>query len=175
MPKVSAEHLANRRKEILAAAAVCFARDGFHRTSMQDIVRESGLSAGLIYRYFAGKDEMIAAIVAEWHEERAARIATTADLLTGYLDLLRSLGRPEATQDRNLGLQAWAETVRDPRLRDLARAGVDGPRSALGAAMPDARARVLIAIYQGLMCQTAWDDDVDVPAFVESVRELMEG
>ena len=63
MPKVSAEHLANRRQQILDAAASCFARNGFHRTSMQDIVKESGLSAGLIYRYFTGKDDMIVAIV----------------------------------------------------------------------------------------------------------------
>jgi TetR/AcrR family transcriptional regulator, transcriptional repressor of aconitase len=175
MPKVTPDHLAGRRREILAAAAACFARDGFHRTSVQDIVRESGLSAGLIYRYFTGKDDMIAAIVTEWHEDRAAAIATTQDILAGYLELLRSLGTEEAAKDRNLGLQAWAETVRDPRLRDLARDGVDGPRAALGATMPDARARVLIAIYQGLLCQTAWDDDVDVEAFVASVRELVQG
>jgi len=58
MPKVSDEHLANRKQQILDAAANCFARNGFHRTSMQDIVRESGLSAGLIYRYFTGKDDL---------------------------------------------------------------------------------------------------------------------
>jgi len=55
MPKVSDAHLAARRDQILAATARCFGRDGFHRTSMQDIVRESGISAGLVYRYFAGK------------------------------------------------------------------------------------------------------------------------
>src|SRR5882672_5665332 len=61
VPKVSDSHLQSRRQAILHAAATCFARDGFHRTSMHDIVRESGVSAGLMYRYFAGKDDMIAA------------------------------------------------------------------------------------------------------------------
>ncbi|MFD0775947.1 helix-turn-helix domain-containing protein, partial [Streptomonospora algeriensis] len=62
MPKVSADYLAARREHILSAAAARFSRDGFHRTSMQDIIDEAGLSAGAVYRYFRGKDEIIAAI-----------------------------------------------------------------------------------------------------------------
>ena len=64
MPKVSEEHRAARRRQILDAAARCFARDGFHRTSMQDIVRESGISAGLVYRYFAGMTALSGALSA---------------------------------------------------------------------------------------------------------------
>jgi AcrR family transcriptional regulator len=166
MPKVSDEHLANRRQQILEAAANCFARNGFHRTSMQDIVKESGVSAGLIYRYFTGKDDMIVAIVEEWHERRAT---TLDDTLTSYLDLLRTIASPAAEQERNLSMQAWAETIRNPRIRDLARKGVDDQRKA-----HDGPIRVLVAIYQGLLLQSAWDDDLDVEAFVGSVRELVE-
>jgi AcrR family transcriptional regulator len=89
MPKVSAEHRAARRRQILDAAARCFARDGFHRTSMQDIVGESGISAGLVYRYFAGKDDMITAIVTEWHDQRQAILTaapTVPEAAAGYLD-----------------------------------------------------------------------------------------
>jgi AcrR family transcriptional regulator len=43
MPKVSQKYLDARRSEILDAAIVCFSRDGFHRATMQDIVRQSGL------------------------------------------------------------------------------------------------------------------------------------
>ena len=173
MPRVSAEHLANRRQEVLDAAATCFARNGFHRTSMQDIVRESGLSAGLIYRYFTGKDDMIVAIVEQWHATRAATLA--ADPLPAYLDLLRTIAAPGARQQRNLSMQAWAETVREPRIRALARQGVDDQRAAFGGAVPDGLIRVLVAIHQGLLLQAAWDDDLDVEAFVESVRQLVEG
>ena len=55
MPRVSREYLDRRRDEIAAAALRCFAREGFHRTTMQDIVAESGLSPGALYRYFAAK------------------------------------------------------------------------------------------------------------------------
>ena len=174
MPKVSAEHLANRRQQILDAAAGCFARNGFHRTSMQDIVKESGLSAGLIYRYFTGKDDMILAIVDEWHTTRAASLTTADDPLATYLDLLRAIARPAAAQQRSLSMQAWAESIREPRIRDLARQGVDDQRKAFGDTAPDGLIRVLVAIYQGLLLQASWDDDLDGDAFVASVRELVE-
>ncbi|HEX6356281.1 TetR/AcrR family transcriptional regulator [Actinophytocola sp.] len=169
MPRVSDEHLANRRRQILDAAANCFARNGFHRTSMQDIVKESGLSAGLIYRYFTGKDDMIVAIVEERHARRAAM-----DLVGDYPELLREIAGPEAARERNLTMQAWAETIRDPRIRALARDGVDGPVKALAGTAPESMVRVFIAIYQGLLLQASWDEDLDVEAFVASVRELVE-
>jgi AcrR family transcriptional regulator len=192
MPKVSDAHLVARRRQILDAAATCFARDGFHRTSMQDIVRESGISAGLVYRYFTGKDEMIAAIVTEWHEQREARLEpgrdTTGHLAEVYLDLLRGLGDPAALDDLRLGIQVWAEAVRSPRIRELVRRGVDGPRAATSALLrraqedgtlpagldPDALARIFIAIYQGLRLQTVWDDTLDNAAFVRTLEAILD-
>ena len=189
MPKVSEAHRVARRRQILDAAARCFARDGFHRTSMQDIVRESGISAGLVYRYFAGKDDMITAIVTEWHDQRQAVLATAptaARAAEGYLGLLASLGRPEARDMVRLGVQIWAEAVRSPHIGDLARRNVDDPRAqvadlirgagapAVRHADPDALARVLIAIYQGLLLQTAWDETLDNDAYVSAVRALLD-
>ena len=54
MPRVAAEHLSARRQQILHAAEACFSRNGFHKTTMQDIIAETGLSAGAIYNYFKG-------------------------------------------------------------------------------------------------------------------------
>ena len=65
MPKVTEEHVEARRRQILAAALRCFAREGFHRATMQDIFRESDLSPGAVYSYFTGKDELMQAIIAE--------------------------------------------------------------------------------------------------------------
>jgi AcrR family transcriptional regulator len=179
MPKVTDEHKAARRRQILDAAARCFARDGFHRTSMQDIVGESGISAGLVYRYFTGKDDMISAIVTEWHDQRQAALAqeTTADT---YLDLLRAVGDPAARERMRLGVQIWAEAIRSPGIAEVARRTIDEPRATVaelldqaGEPNPDGLARVLIAIYQGLQLQTAWDDKVDNAAYVDAVQELL--
>lgn len=65
MARVSQVHLDARRRQILDGAARCFARNGFHGTSMQDVLHEVGLSAGAAYRYFSGKDDLIAAIAGE--------------------------------------------------------------------------------------------------------------
>ena len=65
MPKVSEEYRAERRAHILAAARRCFVRDGFHGTSMHDLVEEAGVSSGAVYRYFPSKDAVIEAIAAE--------------------------------------------------------------------------------------------------------------
>ena len=184
MPKVSDAHLAARRRQILDAAAACFARDGFHRTSMQDIVRESGISAGLVYRYFEGKDDMIAAIVTEWHDRRQVfSSGTVAARTEAYLDYLRAVADPASEPARRLGVQIWAEAVRNPRIRDLSRRNVDDPRAAVAAALagaplapgidPDALARVLIAVYQGLVLQTTWDESLDNEAYVATVAAVL--
>jgi len=61
MPRVSAAHEEAVRGRIVDAALRVFARKGFHETTMQDVVRESGLSVGAIYTYFSGKDELFLA------------------------------------------------------------------------------------------------------------------
>jgi AcrR family transcriptional regulator len=172
MPKISAAKLAARRRQILEAAAACFARDGFHRTSMQDIVTECGISAGLVYRYFTGKDDMIAAIVAEWHDQRRAQVTD----MPGYLGLLRGIGDPERRPDLRLSVQVWAEALRSPRILDVVRAGVDGPRAQVAETLgpdSDGLARVLIALYQGLLLQTVHDDTLDNEAFVRVVEDRL--
>jgi len=60
---------ADRRSQILEAALVCFAKRGFHQTSMHDISGEAGISVGLIYRYFENKEAVISAMAARHKEE----------------------------------------------------------------------------------------------------------
>jgi TetR/AcrR family transcriptional regulator, transcriptional repressor of aconitase len=73
MARVSQAYLDARRDDIVGAALRCFARDGFDAASMRDIVREAGISAGAVYRYFPSKDELIVAVV-----RRAVEIFTTS-------------------------------------------------------------------------------------------------
>jgi len=133
MARVSQEHLDARRRQILDGAALCFARNGFHATSMQDVLKEVDLSAGAVYRYFSGKDELIAAIVREVLEEvRNAFEDVTRqgapsgpppppDVVAGEV-LGRMLGIwSRLTVDGEpafprLILQIWSETVRNEEL-----------------------------------------------------------
>ena len=50
------------RARILEAALRLFAEHGYERTSVKMIARAAGVSQGLLYNYFAGKDALLAAI-----------------------------------------------------------------------------------------------------------------
>jgi AcrR family transcriptional regulator len=54
---------ATRREQILQAAARVFARRGLADTTVAEIAVTAGVSHGLLYRHFASKDEVFAAIV----------------------------------------------------------------------------------------------------------------
>ena len=62
VPKISEERKLERSLQILDAARRCFAEKGFHRASMADVIRESGLSAGAVYSYYSSKEELVAAV-----------------------------------------------------------------------------------------------------------------
>jgi AcrR family transcriptional regulator len=62
VPRISPAQEQQRRDQILAAAMACFARQGYRATSMDDVVRESGLSVGAIYSYFPSKEDLFLAL-----------------------------------------------------------------------------------------------------------------
>src|SRR6201987_3619752 len=47
------------RERILAAAERCIDRHGIRKTTMDDIASEVGLSRPSVYRYFAGRDDLL--------------------------------------------------------------------------------------------------------------------
>src|SRR5260370_22436665 len=75
MRGVNVQWQADRRGEILAAAQACFARSGFHQTSMQEICAEAGVSPGNLYRYFRSKEDIIAGIAERDRAETAQQFA----------------------------------------------------------------------------------------------------
>jgi AcrR family transcriptional regulator len=61
-PKVTRQHKQEVRTKILDAAEKLISKEGYHNTSMDEIVEESGLSKGAIYGYFRSKDELFLAL-----------------------------------------------------------------------------------------------------------------
>ena len=130
MPRVSAEHEQAVRDRIVRAAIEVFAEHGFHRATMQDIVRQSGLSVGAIYTYFKSKSEIILAgcnlITDQELDELRERLAS----VTEYRDrVATALGfffdqfeEQRAGQSATvLMTQAWAEVEADPAIREMVR------------------------------------------------------
>jgi AcrR family transcriptional regulator len=187
MPRVSAAHTEARRGQILDAALTCFARQGFHAATMQDIIAESGLSAGAIYNYFGSKEEIIEAIAAARHAREQAVVAeaqrqpeaakAVAAIRDAFFSQLRD---PEQRRRRRVSIQLWAEAQRNPRVLRMVRRGLDGPRRLLSGLVleaqkrremrrdvdPDAVARLMIAVYHGFVLQVDWDERVAVEPYV---------
>jgi TetR/AcrR family transcriptional regulator, fatty acid metabolism regulator protein len=55
----SSQNAAERRRQILDAAVVVFARQGFSGCRVSDIADEAGVAYGLVYHYFKSKDEVL--------------------------------------------------------------------------------------------------------------------
>ncbi|MEU0303457.1 TetR/AcrR family transcriptional regulator [Streptomyces sp. NPDC006175] len=198
MARVSQEHLDARRRQILAGAARCFAGNGFHGTSMQDVLKEVGLSAGAVYRYFAGKEDLIAAIADEAFRsirsafEEAAELTPppTPDVLLGRV--LRGVfeGQVYGMERRAcaaLIVQVWAETLRNDQLARTLEEGYAGMRGAWAKLVDAYRAaglmhsdvpaddvaRTMIATAQGFMAQEALFGGAEPAVLENGLRGLM--
>ncbi len=58
-----------KRRLILDAAVRTFARNGYHATRVGDIAEEAGVAYGLVYHYFASKEDVLETIFREtWAE-----------------------------------------------------------------------------------------------------------
>jgi AcrR family transcriptional regulator len=173
MPKITEAQRETRRQQILDAALRCFSRDGFHNTTTADIVRESGVSQGTLYLYFATKDDIIVALADDRHQGEAflnAMAQSEQDPVEGLALLLElhgeSLDDPRRADLRRVGIQGWAEALRNPTItcqrhrRHVAGAQGDRPPDRARATHrpdppeiePEAVARMLIALFRGLTC-----------------------
>lgn len=194
MPRVSPEHLDARHRQILAAARACFVRDGFHATSMQDILREADLSAGAVYRYFPSKDAIVVAIASEAIDHVAAAFAamlqtdplpTLDEVLAAPLTEIERLEASEHTI--TIVIQVWGEAVRNPPLQTRLTSAIEGMidtiselvrrYQAQGTIDPDADPRhvasVLIGLVQGFIVQQTLLHEATGHVYREGIRALL--
>ena len=124
MPKLKPHTQAARREHILDQAEVCFARAGFHRTTMQDICKVAGVSPGALYVYFASKEALIAGI-AERNRDKLAdqlkHVSEAPDLLTAFDALGRHYFIDEPEHKRRICIEIGAEGMRNPEVGEIYR------------------------------------------------------
>jgi AcrR family transcriptional regulator len=130
MPRVSPQHEQEVRDRIVRAALGVFAERGFHRATMQDVVRASGLSVGAIYTYFRSKSDLILAgcdlITDQELGELRERLSTVTDYrarIATALGYFFDQFEEQRAGHRNTVLmtQAWAEVDADPAIREMVR------------------------------------------------------
>jgi TetR/AcrR family transcriptional regulator, transcriptional repressor of aconitase len=192
MPRVSQAHLDARRQQILDAARRCFVRNGFHATSMQDVLGEAHLSAGAVYRYFRSKDEIVAAIASDSLRQIAGAlepgddgaVPPLEDVIGRVVAAIQNLGEDQEVP--RLAIQVWGEALRSQAVSDSVHEALKGIRGAFTRQVeryqdqglmtrdvpPPQVARVLAAIAAGFMVQSALVGDVDSAMFRDGVRAL---
>jgi AcrR family transcriptional regulator len=196
VPKITETKREERRQQILDAALRCFSRDGFHATTTADIVRESGLSQGALYLYFGTKEDIVVALADDRHQGEVflnALAQSEQDPVQGMMLLVELYGRvladPRRTDMRRVGIQGWAEALRNPRIHESVVEGFSAVRAAIvelirrGQASgqirpevdPDAAARTMIAVFQGLVLQLTWGEEVNLADTGALIRNMIWG
>ena len=88
-PKVSQEHMEQRRAEILKAAEKVFIEYGYERATMKHIMDAANISRGGLYQYFSSKEAVFESIL---EELLAGESDETLDMVkenaTSYWDML---------------------------------------------------------------------------------------
>ncbi|MQY20641.1 TetR family transcriptional regulator [Nocardia macrotermitis] len=114
------------RERILAAAKAEFARYGVAGARINRIAAAAHASKDRLYAYFAGKEELYAAVTAQWVTDTTAETALDAEDIPAYIGRLfdHYLRNPNDAR-----LQAWADIERTeiPEAADAIRNAV-GPK-----------------------------------------------
>lgn len=179
MPRLSSEQQQSRRNRILDAAELCFAQQGFHRTTMHDICARAGMSAGALYVYFASKEQLIEGLTERDREEFLGHFATfgnASDFNDTLFHLFENCIAHQPPHKAALWLEICAEATRNPTiskthsrfksaLRDsvvqLVTQAADHGRIAPSMPIEEAVSAILL-ISDGFFCQKATDPAFDL-------------
>jgi AcrR family transcriptional regulator len=111
---------ADKRRLILDAAVRVFARRGYHGSRVGDIATEAGVAHGLLYHYFASKDEVLETVFRENFGELLGRFRAVegsdepaAEKLEGIAKILLRTWR----NDPALVTVMVREVARSPQLQ----------------------------------------------------------
>jgi AcrR family transcriptional regulator len=193
MPRLANPELAKRRRrEILHAAEICFRRRGFHQATMQEICAEARISPGALYRYFASKSDIIAAIAAYKRQESEAafklarRQSGIVEALTAVLE--RFLNEILSEDLGPLLADISGEAARDPllarRLAEIDAESVARLSEAIKAAQTEGQvdpaldaasaAEILSCAIEGMAMRCALRQGCEPAAALRQFRTLAE-
>ncbi len=194
MPKLKPDTQRARREHILDAAEICFARSGFHRTTMHDICREAAVSPGALYVYFSSKEALIAGIAERDRTKLAGELrelSQAPDLLAALAKLGEHYTVEEPQHKRVLCLEIGAEATRNPVVGEIFRSVDTFCLESFGELFARARAEgkiapaldtatiaeIIAVIGDGLFWRRAvvpgFDAKALIPAITDLVRTLL--
>ena len=134
MPRSSAAHATEMRERILDGAHRAMLSGGYRGTTMPAIASESGVSVGLLYRYFDSKEELYLAMCEAVTQAQLDDLAVQLSLISDPRERLGSAVDLFITglHDERWGpivIAGWAEADVKPALRDMLRRRCDQIRA----------------------------------------------
>jgi AcrR family transcriptional regulator len=170
VPKISPAQEQQRREQILAAAMTCFARQGYHATSMDDVVRESGLSVGAIYSYFPSKEDLFLSLSEARAEQTLAymnelfrRPGPMAEKTKEAIDFFFRMLSDELIPLARVSVEFLSEAAKSERIQKRQDQRCESIRQFLHWLLSDAQQRGELR------------SDVDIAAAAELMMALNEG
>ena len=103
-PRVSKEHLKQRRADIMDAARNVFIEHGYEHTTMKHIMEAAGVSRGGLYQYFSNKEDLFEALLEEGLSGEAEATEVSLENVDSHWTLLMQLmfgedGNPDSEMD----------------------------------------------------------------------------
>ena len=194
-PHVPKAYLEARRNEILEAAVKCFKEKGFHNTTMQDIYKETNLSAGAVYNYFKSKEDIVSEAVEASKERNLEVISAAASgepegALSHVGQIYFSCAKNvDFAAEASVDLALYSEAGRNRRIRDALRLNQDAVMTKLaelvkldqsagifdGSLDATAVARVLFSILVGSEIHIALDPHSDLDSYARVFESIVKG
>jgi len=198
MPRISEQQRQSRREQILAAAWKCFYRRGIHATSMEEIIREAGLSAGAVYLYYKGKNGLILAAISTYMERLRYLLVPilTEDEPLPPLTFIHEITSAMANFTRSTGinlntiiLMCWSESQTNEDVKALISGFQVNYRAALtklvgkwqkrgelqSSSDPKDVAKALLSFFHGFIVQSALLGEIDPETVTRGMKGLLGG
>lgn len=122
MPKRTPQYMAAQRERILEAALACFAKNGFHGTSTDDIARAAKCGKSAIYAHFSSKRKIFEALSEREMQRYEGNPPRDLQQLNRYFgEALENLRTPRMQQLSRLSLHMVAESLADSEFHDWER------------------------------------------------------
>ncbi|MBY6038304.1 TetR/AcrR family transcriptional regulator [Fictibacillus nanhaiensis] len=113
MPKVSAKYKEEKRTHILESALKCFGEKGYQATIIDDIVKDSTISKGAIYNYFASKEEIYIQLLQKrtdtFFEEMEQENASLSRAKEKLMNIFKRFKKQELTEENQQAMRVYIE------------------------------------------------------------------
>ncbi|MFS1292163.1 TetR/AcrR family transcriptional regulator [Pseudomonas piscis] len=152
-----AEMIEATRAKLIASARQAFARQGYAKTSMDDLTAEAGLTRGALYHHFGDKQGLLAAVVEQIDSEMDARLDQVSD----------QAGDPWEGFTRRC--RAYLEMAQEPEIRRIV---LQDARAVLGERLPD-QEHCIDSL--GRRLQTLAETGIISPAPSQALARLVNG